>query len=533
LPSESLCRKLSKTSLTPSIENCEVLDGKISRKTGNSILEKVFPGGFLTMVGSNSPNAFSSIGYQVVVADEVDRFPISVGNEGSPIALIRNRQTTYPSSKLFCLSSPTIRETSIIHALYEDSDRRVYKVPCPNCSVHENIPDDGYFELKFEYLQYKKGKYDDVKMICPICCGEILEFQKSEMLAKGKWVAENPGHYRAGFRISSLYSPIGWVSWGDLARESDLSAKSPELRQVFINTKLGLPYEEKGEKIEINTILERAIIYPAEVPNRVRVLVLSVDVHNHFLEWLVQGWLTDGECYCIARGKIHGNTLGLTSDEEFFPTAWTELDKIRSREWEREDGYVMQIAGVYIDSGGTDSATDTVYRYCKKWANIRQRVVAIKGSSGSKDPIYSPKRWRKDKGCWYARIGTFEAKRVIFQTLQNETPGPGYYHFPSNKEAGFDLEAYDSLTSERLLISYNKLGKKVLHWVKEQGKRNEMLDLFVYNLYGILELNPDWEKIDKMYETRNLSNKPTTSVLRNETIRTPSVKKQRSVSFGF
>ncbi|MCL1827135.1 MAG: phage terminase large subunit family protein, partial [Candidatus Cloacimonetes bacterium] len=126
LPSEQLCRKLSRANITPSIEMCEVVKNKINKKTGNAILEKVYTGGMTTMVGSNSPNAFSTIGYPVVVADEIDRFPVSVGDEGDPIALIKNRLDTYVRGKLYCLSTPTTKQASVIAKLYEDSDRRKY-----------------------------------------------------------------------------------------------------------------------------------------------------------------------------------------------------------------------------------------------------------------------------------------------------------------------------------------------------------------------------------------------------------------------
>ncbi|MCL1826934.1 MAG: phage terminase large subunit family protein, partial [Candidatus Cloacimonetes bacterium] len=400
---------------------------------------------------------------------------------------------------------------------------------CPHCSGHKDVPNDGYFEMKWEQMCWTKGVYTDVYLECPICKSEIYEYQKPEMLAKGKWIAENPGHRRAGFHLSSLYSP--WVNWEYLALNYDNSVKVPELHQVFVNTKLGQVYEQKGESVDKEFVSKRAVLYPAEVPNRVRCLVMSVDVHKTWLEWLVQGWLRDRECYVIARGRIHGNSIDLTSDEDSFPSVWTELNKIREREWIREDGRVMQIAGVYIDSGGYQSATDTVYKYCRRWSAIKQRVVAIKGASSDRNPILTPKKWKIDKGCWFGYVGTFEAKRVIYQTLQNETPGPYYYHFPSNASAGFDETAYASLSSEKLVTEYDKRGKSKQYWVKDKDVRNEVIDLFVYNLYGILELDPNWDKLDAKYNLKTDSMRDLVNVTVGMT-QYKQPKKQRSVTFN-
>jgi phage terminase large subunit GpA-like protein len=154
MPSEDMAYKLSKQRLSPSLEQCEVLRDKLNKKTGNSYLEKLFNGGFLVLMGGQSANAYSSLPIRDIVLDEYDRFPVSASKEGDPFALIKNRQTTFPTGKIFCLSSPTITETSLIWALYQESDQRVYMVPCPHCSGYKH---DSYFEMKFEQLQWDKS----------------------------------------------------------------------------------------------------------------------------------------------------------------------------------------------------------------------------------------------------------------------------------------------------------------------------------------------------------------------------------------
>ena len=51
----------------------------------------------------------------------------------------------------------------------------------------------------------------------------------------------------AGFHLSSLYSPVGWFSWGDAAKQFEQAQKNPSLLQVFVNTVLGETWTLLGE----------------------------------------------------------------------------------------------------------------------------------------------------------------------------------------------------------------------------------------------------------------------------------------------
>ena len=53
-----------------------------SRDGGNTILQKMFPGGSLTITGSNSAPALASMPIRYVLGDERDRWADSAGTEG-------------------------------------------------------------------------------------------------------------------------------------------------------------------------------------------------------------------------------------------------------------------------------------------------------------------------------------------------------------------------------------------------------------------------------------------------------------------
>ena len=517
MPTDGLVSGFSKQRFSPSLEQCDFLMEKIVKKHGKSLTEIVYSGGYISLKGASSPNALSSNPFRDIVCDEIDRYLISVGDEGDPIGLIRKRMSTFPNGKILCISTPTIQETSKIAELYADSDQRVYMVPCPFCSGHEGVVDDGYFEIKFEQLQWTKGKYTDVRLHCPICGEGIAEYHKTDMLANGKWVAQNPGHIRAGFHLSTLYSPIGWYSWERAAREFDEAGNNVEKRQVFINTILGLPFEAEGEGIADEYLQRRAVFYPAEVPNEVLMLTMAVDVQKNRLEIEVAGWARGEKRWGIMYKRLEGPTYNIQGVEYGFPQIWRELDEFRMRRFTREDGSLMSIACCFIDSGGSETTTDTVYAYCK--ARERQRVFCLKGSNQQKDPIYTRPKSRNHQGVYLFRVGTFEAKRLIYSRLKIENQEEeGYYTFPLNDEAGYDAVAYASLISEKLRSKYIN-GYKKLFWWKPQDARNELLDLNVYNLVAIRHMNPDW----KMLETRYKAEKPEYEVIK-EVVPPPTKK---------
>lgn len=92
-------------------------------------MEKNFPGGVLFLTGANSAAGLRSNPVRVVIFDETDAYPLSVGDEGSPIKLGEARTTTFQKNKkIFKLSTPTIAgESAIAHALSE-TDERTYRV---------------------------------------------------------------------------------------------------------------------------------------------------------------------------------------------------------------------------------------------------------------------------------------------------------------------------------------------------------------------------------------------------------------------
>ena len=85
-PSLSLGQAFLKDRLAPMIHDSEVLVDPVqdarSRDANNTKLQKGFPGGHITIAGSNSPASLASRSIRICLADEIDRCPACAGSEG-------------------------------------------------------------------------------------------------------------------------------------------------------------------------------------------------------------------------------------------------------------------------------------------------------------------------------------------------------------------------------------------------------------------------------------------------------------------
>ena len=96
-------KEYSKLRIAPMIRDCPTLKKKVadpkSRDSGNTILQKTYPGGILTLCGSTEAHALASKPIRYIMGDERDRWATSAGNEGDPWELAQARQTTFYNAK--------------------------------------------------------------------------------------------------------------------------------------------------------------------------------------------------------------------------------------------------------------------------------------------------------------------------------------------------------------------------------------------------------------------------------------------------
>ena len=462
-------------------------DGRgTSRKSSTTIRMKHYPGGYLALVGANSPAGLASRPIRVLLCDEIDRY--SPTKENDPIKLALQRTTNFHNRKVVFVSTPTIRGASPIEAWYSRSDQRRFFVPCPHCG-HEHVLE--WANVRWDKTETGAALPDTARVECPKCGGVVRGAGKPPpgLLDRGRWKPTNPDSRIRGYHINSLYSP--WVNLYALVEEFVAATKNRDKSglQEFINLKLGEPWDELlGEEDIWEHLHARREAYEGpDLPAGVLVLTAGVDVQRDRIEATLYGWGVGKECWGIEHRIIRG-----APDED---ATWQGLDEFLQPPRMLANGAQVPVACVCVDSGdGTYTAN--VYRYTH--ARERQRVFSIKGRGGIGVPFINPPTRGNTEGATLFTLGVDAGKTLVMGRLKIEDEGPGFVHFPRQRERGFDETFFLQLCAEVFDQVFDK-GQIKCGWRKIR-ERNEALDCAVYATAALEIINPNFEALQKYYE---------------------------------
>jgi phage terminase large subunit GpA-like protein len=496
MPTDTMMKLTSKTRIQPMINETPALQRKIkpsrSRDSGNTIMTKEFEGGFVNMVGANSPNGLSSLPVRYVYFDETDRYPGNVKGEGDVISLGETRTSTFGArKKVFKTSTPTLKGSSIIAKAYEATGQREFYVPCPHCASLQ--------VLRFERLRYEVGKYDNVTYECEHCNEQIHERHKTRMLENGTWIARFPDKEDGitfGYHINALYSPYGWYSWGQMAKDYEEALTDLPKMIAFTNTKKGEEYEAEGDAPQWEVLYSKASpdIKVGTPSEHVVFITVGVDIQKDRIELEIVGWGKGKQSWSIDYRVLVGSTDSETNE------VWNSLSLVLDESFTREDGAVLPVHLMAVDTGYN---TSVVYDFCRRHPG---RVIPIKGQD-KQSMIVSPPRavdtsraGKKINGVKVWNVGVSMVKTQLYGWLKlfrNEdgTYPNGYCHFPQ-----YDSHYFKGLASEKLTSATDKKGYTTYVWNKH-FERNEPLDCRVYARAAANVLNIDrftdeaWDKL--------------------------------------
>lgn len=480
----------SKERLTPTILRTPVLAEKIhdqkSRNSENTILKKIFPGGYLALVGSNAPSGLAKRSIRVLVFDEVDRFERSAGTEGDPVDLGIKRTSNFWNHIIGLFSTPTDLK-SRIYREYMLGTQEEWRHKCPNCGEWHWVT---IWNMIYKFETYevdgrKSYRVDSVKWRCPDCA---FEFTENEMkVTQQKYIVLNSNITDVrSFHVNAFASP--WQSWKGIVLEYLTAKEDPESLKTFINTRLAELYQPTGEIKNMDVLLKRRETYTTELPEGILLITAAVDTQDNRLEYEIAGWGRDEERWGIKKGVI----LGVPDQQ----TTWDALDVQLDRIYTFANGKGLKVARTFIDSGGHYS--DKVYEYCQK--NIYKQRYAIKGAHEFGVPIlYKMAKAKGYPNLPLLMLGVNDGKQYILQRLKEKTlPGPFFLHFPDDESRGYDKAYFKGLLSESLQEKIIK-GKLVKIWVNiAEDKRNEPIDLQIYNLACLRSVDPDWSVYEKL-----------------------------------
>jgi len=515
----------------------------IDKEPENTLTFLRFPGGFLALTGAGSPDNLARRPVKKVLYDEIDKYAPT--KEGNTLALGDERLATFTGGQSIRACSPTIEEESEIENSHAHSDQRKASVSCPHCShrqfldFFQHVDWEKHKDEAGETLEHLTGtaqlfceacrepwsEGDRLRALQTIrwhqtrtfrCCGQVHSpldaysraWRGGADLAEAPvdtvwdwWIEESPSPrwavYRAkcpscgewgvsndhaGFQAGKLYSPWDRDRPSAQARKWIDAQGDDTMLQAWWNTQQGLPHRPKvGREMRASRMLERREVWAGQVPAGAAVLTAAVDTQDDRLCLEVVAWGPGEESWSILYTEIEGDP-----DED---EVWQQLDEILQRPLYRADGRPFVIAATCVDSGGHH--TQKVYAFCR--ARRNRKVWAIKGASergGTRTPVWPPVKLNRKYSRDYKPviIGTNAAKDRISACLQIDTSGPGYMHFPAERDAGY----FAQLAESNRLVVKKVGGRSFRIWEKKRDHADEALDCRVYAyaaLWGLIVMH--------------------------------------------
>jgi phage terminase large subunit GpA-like protein len=476
-----------------------------TRKTGRTDKKiEWVGGGYLIPFGAQNANKLRSISIRMLLRDEIDGWPDVVGKDGDPVKLSFDRTMGFETSrKVLDISTPLLSGQSKIAKRFEQGDQRYYFVRCLKCNAAQTlrwrrVDGDGIISGLVWETDGGRIVPGTVRYVCEECHHPHRNEDKVRLLSPdhgAEWrPTAIPIHQDLrSYHLSALYSPVGMQSWETCAQKWiecwDVERNQPrDMRslQVFYNNVLGMPFEQRGERVRIEAVNahRRAWYKLGEIPNKkcvevcggpVLVLVCAVDVHGDNLAVSVIGWCRDRRAVLIDYWRFVGDTEQLEDE----PT-WGRLRKlIESHEYRSDDGRSYGITLTMIDSG---YRTDTVYQFC---ADYEGGVFPVKGRE------VSPKHQRDTE---FAEFTTPTGQRAYGITVDfykdrwsaalrrdwdgQELQPTGHFNAP---EDATDKQLRE-LTVEVKSARVNAQGERIgWSWHRPSGAANELWDLLVYS----------------------------------------------------
>lgn len=487
------CKKWSKIRLAPMLRDTPCLRGKVSteksRSGENTFEYKAFPGGHLSVVASGSPGNLAALPIRYLFCDEIDKYPVSAGPAGDPISLAQGRQEEFWNRKTVLACTPTRKGASRIERAYEESDKREYELRCPYCEA-------------FQYPKWSQVLWDSTLPTRKLQCGSaVLICSNPECGARwndvDRWNASRNGRFRAtaesngiaGFRVNGL-ARLG-TKLSALVDEFLRSKDNQEALKTFVNEQLAELWEDPGEQLEWETILNRREDYSVgSIPAGGLFLMSSVDVQRADggrLEARVVAYGENRERWMVDYRIFPGDPTDVSSPA----SPWRNVETMLYETWVTETGAELPIERMFVDSGD-GSVTASVYSWVQK--QPRPRVWAIKGDKRSDAPVGSARSvettasGKKLKhGAILRIINSDFFKAEIIADLKKRPPTgeeqvngmtypQGYIHIP--EDSIFGDEHCRQLCSERLVTIRKRNGRTVSEY--EKLRRNEALDTMAY-----------------------------------------------------
>lgn len=420
-----------------------VRDQLTGRASDQNTHDKVYRSGMVASIAWPSNTQLASRTWANVIITDYDRWPGSVGAEGSGFRQAEKRiQTAKSAGMIVVESSPgslAVSHTSqqvewirppfklgvpLVHAapptdsgaradiasIYNQGTREWWYVPCRECG--EYYPQWADISV-FSWTPNEDllAAADSAGTVCCWCGSIHPEETKQFENSNGRWLSEGQtidwagkisGEGRHGRTFPSFWQGGGSAAYQTRseivrkylqAEEIFLNRGSEEDLKFVINADVGAPYLPKrvGVDRSPHPLMARAESYALRtVPAGVRFLIAAVDVQvNRFVVQVIgygahrQRWVIDRFNITKGFGASDDGTL-LPISPAGQPRDWDRLTPLLSRSYPLVDDPTLRmgIFSVGVDSGGEAGVTANAISWWRGLASqgLQDQVRLLKGS---------------------------------------------------------------------------------------------------------------------------------------------------------
>ena len=526
-------REYSKTRIDRAIRHSPALNEMMSKSgDDDNTFDKLFKHGMWLKIGWPTATNLSGTDYRYTALTDYDRMPDDIDGEGAAFNLALKRTQTFLSRGMCMVeSSPGRTYTdpnwvaaspheappcSGILGIYNQSDRRRWYWPCPECNeFFEAKPGLDLFGLPPEQELLELVREADLneltlrynKLICPHCGSLIEKTHKHGMNRKGVWLSDGQTVTADGViegeAMQSTYAgywlggvAAAYQSWHSLVMRylqglRDYALTGSELAlQTTVNTDQGMPYISRliahsgratsGPESRREEELKRFI-----VPDEARFLAAAVDVQGgqdarfivqvHAIGPHMEQWPIDR--FAITKSKREGiDGEPAPIDPASYPEDWDMITDLVLNATYRTtiEGRELCVKAVAVDTGGEDGTTDKAYEWYRRMRKreLHGKIMLVKGASAPAAPLIKEswvgaKRKGEDGDVPLYLLNPNLFKDAVAASLKRAVPGPQYFHISGWLTRPF----FDELNAE----VRGPNGK----WVKVK-RRNEAFDLCYY-----------------------------------------------------
>lgn len=442
MPSETMAKSFSQNRLQRVILDTESVNRhRLLGREKWQKLEMELDNCVVALAGAGSATNLASRPVRNLFLDEVDKYPVALGEEGNPVVLAEERTKTFPNRRIFKTSTVTTENGEIWQA-WLNCEQWEWFCKCPKCGEWY-IP--SWKSMVFDADGSDNDRAESCRMECPKCHCGVRESSRRSWVTSGEWRKTKDGQSgKVGYRFSELVSGIG-RPWPELVKKylaavrMSKSGNNEQLRS-FVCSVLSEPWRIETDTYHTAGEMRRLFddYDPKQIPSFLPIsgITIGIDTQDAGFYYVVRAW--GGGEYMESWLVDYGMVESLD-----------EIARVAFSEYATDSGERLKVSGGFIDAGG--HRTHEVYDWCKRFgknAGIHPSRGERTISGGSKILYSGVDRDRRGKAIpgsvRLARINTSYFKDFLSDKMKVNPDEAGAWHiFP-----GVDAQYCEQMTSE-------------------------------------------------------------------------------------